>query len=267
MAMAYGEWLREQRKKAGLTQQELAVAATMTRSHIAHIEAGRRWPSEEDAKRLDRALGTGDVLSSFRPTGDGAPVADHFESARQLEQQATVIREFALSYVPGILQTASYAHAMLRSAAYPPLSREERDMAVVTRLERARLLEDPVAPVVWALLDESVLRRPIGSPEVMAEQLTHLADLVDADRIRVYVLPFSVGVHPLMQSMLTLMWFEDQPPIAYVEGLHTGKVHDSPALVVRFQGTYDLALGDALPSKESLALLRATAKDYAHADH
>lgn len=164
MAMAYGEWLKQQRKAAGLTQQELADKAVMTRTHIAHIEAGRRWPSEEDARRLDEALNTGNVLSSFLPNREGRPVGSHFEDALQFEQQASVIREFALSYVPGILQTEAYARAVLGNAPFPQLSDEERDSAVVTRLERSRVLTDPVTPVVWALLDEAVLRRPIGAP-------------------------------------------------------------------------------------------------------
>ncbi len=91
MSNIYGEWLKAQREAAGLTQQELATAAVMTRSHIAHIEAGRRTPSKEDARRLDRALNTGDVLSSFLPDDDTA-VAGYFEAALQLEQQATMIR-------------------------------------------------------------------------------------------------------------------------------------------------------------------------------
>ncbi len=74
--------MKAQREAAGLTQQELATTAVMTRSHIAHIEAGRRTPSKEDARRLDRALNTGDVLSSFRPADDTA-VAEHFEAALQ----------------------------------------------------------------------------------------------------------------------------------------------------------------------------------------
>ncbi|MEU9195823.1 helix-turn-helix domain-containing protein [Streptomyces hundungensis] len=266
MTKAYGEWLREQRERAGLTQQQLAEMAIMSRTHIAHIEAGRRWPSEDDAKRLDRALNTGNVLVSFLPDKNARPVADHFEAAKQFEQQASMIREFALACVPGILQTEAYARAVL-SVRFPPLSPEERDQAVATRLKRSGILTDPVSPIVWALLDETVLRRPVGGPAVMAEQLVHLADLADAGRIRVHVLPFGMGAHPLLLSMVTLMWFEDQPPIAYVEGLHTGTVHDSPALVERFQGTYDLALSDALPLKESLALLRATAKDYERDDN
>ncbi len=236
----------------------------MTRSHIAHIEAGRRVPSKEDARRLDNALNTGNVLSSFLPQDD-TTIADYFEAARHLEQQATEIREFALSHVPGILQTERYAHAVMRTA-FPPRSDKERDRHVVTRLERAKILADPVTPVVWALLDESVLRRPVGGPEVMAEQIMHIVDLVEKARVRVHVMPLGLGAYHLMQGMLSLMWFEDQPPMAYSEGVSVGKVHDSPAVVHRLQGAYDLALGDALPLKESLALLKATAKEYGHHD-
>ena len=204
------------------------------------------------------------MLSSFLPDVDDT-IADYFEAARQLEQQATEIREFALTFVPGILQTEAYARAIL-GTTFPPRSDEERDRHVVTRLERAKILDDPVTPVVWALLDETVVRRPVGGPEVMAEQIRHIVHLVEDKRVRVHILPLGLGAHPLMQSMLTLMWFEDQPPAAYSEGVSIGKVHDSPALVRRLQGVYDLALGDALPLKESLALLRATAREYGNHD-
>ncbi|KUO20201.1 helix-turn-helix domain-containing protein [Streptomyces dysideae] len=265
MSNTYGDWLRQQRETAGLTQQQLADRAIMTRSHIAHIEAGRRVPSKEDARRLDRALNTGNVLSSFLPQDDDVATADYFEAMLVLEQQAVIIREFGLTYFPGILQTRGYASAVLGSA-FPPVSEEERDRRVVTRLERARILEDPVTPVVWALLDETMLRRPAAGADVMAEQIMHVVHLTETGRIRAHVLPFGVDTHPMMESMLTLLWFEDQPPLAYTEGMRLGKVHDSPSVVHELQSRYDLALSDALPLKESLALLRATAKDYGHHD-
>ncbi|MPY52874.1 helix-turn-helix domain-containing protein [Streptomyces acidicola] len=264
MGSIYGDWLKEQRETAGLTQQQLADMAIMTRSHIAHIEAGRRVPSKEDARRLDRALGTGNVLSSFLPQDDVA-IADYFEAARALEQQAVMIREFALSFVPGILQTKRYASAVL-TTSFPPVSEKERDRRLVTRLERAKLLDDPETPVVWALLDEAVLRRRIGGPDVMAEQLGHLVRLAEIGRIQLHVLPFALGVHPLLSNMLTLMWFEDQPPMAYGEGLWMGRIHDHPTVVRELQHRYDFALGNALPLKESLALLRATAREYERHD-
>lgn len=265
MGSTYGDWLKQQREEAGLTQQQLADAAVMTRSHIAHIEAGRRVPSKEDARRLDMALNTGNVLSSFRPGEDSRPVGSHFEDALAFEQQATMIREFALSYMPGILQTGRYACEVLR-VGFPPLGDKERDQAVDTRLGRAKILADPVTPVVWALLDEAVLRRPVGGPDVMAEQIMHVVRLVEDERVRVHVMPLGLGAHPLLEGMLTLMWFEDQPPVAYVEAMRTGKVHDDPAIVEQLRGAYDLALGDALPLQESLALMRATAKEYGHHD-
>ncbi|NUP40356.1 MAG: helix-turn-helix transcriptional regulator, partial [Streptomyces sp.] len=139
----YGQWLKARREAAGLTQQELADAAIMTRTHIAHIEAGRRIPSKTDAQRLDQALGTGDVLRSFLPEQERRAV-DYFEPARQLERQATMICEFALSFMPGILQTEAYARFLLGSA-FPPKRAEECDRHVVTRLERAKILDDPVS--------------------------------------------------------------------------------------------------------------------------
>ncbi|MFJ9685005.1 Scr1 family TA system antitoxin-like transcriptional regulator [Streptomyces bacillaris] len=262
MSKTYGEWLKAAREEAGLTQQQLATMALMTRSHISHIEAGRRVPSEEDARRLDLALGTGNVLTSFRPSSnDDDILADYFAPARHLERQATMIREFALSFFPGILQTEAYARCVL-GMAFPPPPPAECDKALVARLERAQILQNPTSPVVWALLDEGALRRPIGGPKVMAEQIEHVITLTEARRIRTHVLPMSLGYHPLLDSMLTLMWFKDQPPAAYSEGARTGKLHESPAVVEALQGRYDLSLSDAMPRDQTLAFLKATAKGY-----
>ncbi|WP_432057017.1 DUF5753 domain-containing protein [Streptomyces sp. bgisy022] len=131
----------------------------------------------------------------------------------------------------------------------------------VTRLNRANVLADPVTPVVWALLDEAVLRRPVEGAAVMAEQLGHVIQLVDAGRIRVHVMPFGAGLHPMLDSMLTLMWFDDQPPVAYSEGLRMGRLHDAPSVIRDLQHRSDLALSDALSLQDSLVLLRTVAKD------
>ena len=89
---------------------------------------------------------------------------------------------------------------------------------------------------MWALLDEAVLRRAVGGPEVMAEQIMHIVQLGRGqDAYASTCCRSASGVHPLMQSMLTLMWFEDQPPVAYSEGSSMGKVHDSPAVVERLR--------------------------------
>lgn len=116
--------------------------------------------------------------------------------------------------------------------------------------------------MLWAMLDEAVLRRPIGGPAVMCEQLRHILSLGEERRIRVHVLPFSVGAHALLEGVVSLMWFADLPPIAYVEGLNTGRVLELPTVVRECQEAYDHALGDALSHRESLALIRSVAEDY-----
>lgn len=254
---AYGEELRERRERAGLTQEELGRRTVFSRTHIAHIEAGRRLPSREDAVRLDETLETGGVFVRFLPDGK---LAAYFEEVAELESQAVMIREFGNSLVPGLLQTEAYARAVF-AHRFPRVSDEKCAENVRTRLDRAKILENSLVPEVWALLDEAALRRPVGGPGVMAEQLRHVVGLGER-RIRVHVLPFGEGAHALIEGGITLMRFADMAPLAYVEGLNTGTVLDSPAVVESSAVSYDLALGDALSHQESLTLITSIAEDY-----
>jgi len=262
MATTYGEWLKEARTARGWTQQQLADAAIMSRSLIAAIETGARYPNEEDAKRLDQALGTGNVLETFRPgqQEQEQDLFDWFDKSCALERQATRLHAYDLSFFPGMLQTEEYATAVIGSG-YPRRSEAERHKAVVTRLERGKLLEDPMTPEFWALMDEAVIRRPIGGHAVMASQLEHVVRLAESERIRVHVVPFGAS-HPLLEGLIKLMWFEDQPPVAYTEGMRVGRVHYSPAMVEEIRSAYDLVLGEAESLRDSLAMLEAAAKGY-----
>jgi hypothetical protein len=104
----------------------------------------------------------------------------------------------------------------------------------------------------------------VGGPQAMAEQLCKIADLAEKRRIRLHVLPYRVGAHPLMESLLTLMSFEDSAPVAYVDAFETGRLMDDPPLVNACQTAYALALSDAMPQQDSLALVRAAAEEHAH---
>ncbi|MCL3996452.1 helix-turn-helix domain-containing protein [Streptomyces lavenduligriseus] len=237
----YGEELRLRRIAAGLTQEQLSEIVVCSPTLISHWEAGRRLPKPDDARKY----------------------APQFAAARELEQQATRIQLFALTLVPGLLQTPEYARAVF-TAYHPNYTDSELDKEVVTRTDRAKILEGPSAPVIWALLDEAVLRRAVGGRRVMAEQLHKIADMAEARRIRLHVLPYGVGAHPLMTSLLTLMSFEDSAPVAYVDAFETGRLMDDPSVVNHCQTSYALTLGDALSQQESLALVRTAAKEHLH---
>ncbi|ANP49786.1 transcriptional regulator with XRE-family HTH domain [Streptomyces griseochromogenes] len=259
----YGQELKRRREAAGLTQEELGERVVMSRTHIAHIEAGRRRPDVEDARRLDQVLDTGGFFERFLPTLDGRNVAEHFKEALEFEGAATVVKEYAPTLVPGLLQTQAYAYEVL-GTGYPRQSDEGREKLVATRLERARLLNNFESPEVCFLLDEAVLRRVVGGPTVMCEQLLHITELGTSRRIRVHVLPYSVGAHALQAGFLSLMWFEESPPIAYAEGVNSGRILELPSVVRGCQELYDQALGDALSHRKSLDLLRSVAEDYEH---
>ncbi|MFD9421554.1 MULTISPECIES: helix-turn-helix transcriptional regulator [unclassified Streptomyces] len=258
----YGEELRLRRLAAGLTQEALAELVVCSPTLISHFEAGRRLPSPDDAQRIDRALGTDGFFARWLEDLD-TKYADHFAAVAELETQATLIQQFALSLVPGLFQTDGYARALFQ-AYRPNHLREEIDKDVVIRTQRARVLDGPLKPVLWTMLDEAVLRRRVGGPQVMAEQLNKVADMAENGRLRLHVLPFGVGAHSLQQSLLTLLSFADSAPVAYVEGFQTGNLMDDPGLVASSRTAYDLALSDAMSHQESLALVRAAAEEHEH---
>ncbi len=235
--------------------------AVCSPSLIAHYEAGRRTPNPADAKRLDQVLGTDGFFERWRDTLAKARFAEHFQEAAEAERLAVFIEEFAVSLVPGLLQTKAYAQAVFRGFR-PHATVDDVEKKVANRLERARILEHPETPRVWAILNEAVIRTVVGGATVMAEQLRHIARLGRSSRVLVQVVPFSVGIHATMNSMVSLMRFADAPDMAYVEALHTGSLTDDPSLVRRYRDAYDLTRAAALPPEASLNLIESVAEGY-----
>ncbi|OLZ69772.1 transcriptional regulator [Streptomyces sp. IMTB 2501] len=258
----YGEELRLRRIAAGLTQEQLGELIVCSPTLISHYEAGRRLPKPDDARRIDQALKTDGFFTRWLEDLE-SKYAHYFAAVAELEQQATLIQQFALSLVPGVFQTEDYASALFR-AYRPTYTAEELDEFLVNRTKRRQILDGSEQPVIWTLLDETVLRRRVGGPQLMAEQLHKIADTAEAGRLRLHVLPYGVGADPLQQSLLTLMSFEDSAPVAYAEGFLTGNLMDDPALVAASQTACALALSDALSQQESLAAVRAAAEEHAH---
>ncbi|MBB5934594.1 helix-turn-helix domain-containing protein [Streptomyces zagrosensis] len=257
----YGKELARRREAKGFTQESLAERIFISAQMIAHWEAGRRRPRAEDARRLDEVLGTDGLFYRMRRDLVESRFADHFNAAAELEGEATLIRLHGITLVPGLLQTTEYARAVYRAGSANPDPRAIEKL-VDDRIQRASLIREPDGPIVWAMLDEAVIRRQVGSRAVMAEQLQHIADLGRRGRVRVHVLPFDRGAHALLESMLVLLDFSDDPGVAYVEGLRTGRLLDEPGVVDDCRAAYALALGDALSADESMSLLEMTAEEF-----
>ncbi|MFE6038168.1 helix-turn-helix domain-containing protein [Streptomyces sp. NPDC056452] len=260
-----GAELRHRRETAGLSQDELGIPLFVSGSFIGQLEAGTRRMQTDQAQKLDEVLSAGGFFARNCVALKQSKYPDHFAEAAEAEAVAGTIREYAPQLIPGLMQTEAYARAVFRGGL-PTHPEEAIDELVATRLERARLLSDPTTPMLWAVLDEAVLRRKSGGAAVMAGALQHVATLAHRRRVIVQVLPFSAGAHMALEGQLKLMSFPDAPPLAYLQGLGTGHLQDDPATVRHYELTYDLVAASALSPEASLALIESVAEDYAHED-
>ncbi|MFI9204926.1 Scr1 family TA system antitoxin-like transcriptional regulator [Streptomyces sp. NPDC053048] len=258
----FGSELKRRREAAGLTQQELGRRVFCSGTYIGQFETGVRKPQHDVAERIDAELETDGFFARMcKELIDNAPFDNHFVGVAYLEGLAASILAYAPFFVPGLLQTEAYARAVFK-AGFPLEPNENIDAWVDARLARQHIVKQPTKPLLWVILDESAIRRPIGGAEVMREQLTHLAMLARERRIVLQVMPISVGA-PALGAMLKLMTFDDAPPVAYTEGAVSGRLMDDPAMVAICQRSYDLLRADAMSPDASLALIQSVAEEFA----
>ncbi|MFJ4676539.1 Scr1 family TA system antitoxin-like transcriptional regulator [Kitasatospora sp. NPDC088783] len=259
----YGSELRRLREARGLSQERLGELVFCSATYISQIEKADRRPQEDLSERFDSVLETGGHFARLYPLVTRTRFAEYFTAAAELQAVARTINEYAPALVPGLLQTPEYARALFRSAQ-PLRSAAETDDLVGLRMDRARLLDGPTSPMLWVVLDESAIRRPIGGAAVMAGQLSHLAVLVRGSRIIVQVLPYAAGAHALLEGALSLLTFADAPPVAYLEGPHAGQLIDDPSTVAKCLLSYDFVRAAALSPEASLPLIESAAEEHAH---
>jgi transcriptional regulator with XRE-family HTH domain len=266
----YGKELRWKREEAGLTLTQLVEGSFYGPSHLSEIERGERRMPAELAEHVDQALGTDgffkrrceDVRKAKRRGH-----ASYFERILEAEKHAETIEEWCPTLIPGLLQTDAYARAVVR-ATHPLAPDDEVEEKVSARMARAHLFEDNQrTPEYWAVLPESLLRRPILPPEQAAEQVERIAALAKRRRIIPQVLPWNCGPHPFMLGSAMIMAFPDAPPLVYTEAQYSGDTIDDPALVKQYRKAYDRLRAAALPPEASLALIEQAAEDDRNGKH
>ncbi|OSP43680.1 transcriptional regulator [Streptomyces sp. 13-12-16] len=264
MAALFGTRVRRLRTAAGLTQAELGARTHVVGTRITQIErASGAKPTLELARALDAALGAEDLLVELWPYVYREAFPDWSRKFMEYAERAVDVREYAAHVVPGLLQTEAYARAVLK-VGRTLASEEQLEERVNARMGRQKRLGTPDRPELWVVLDEAVIRRPVGGWPVMCEQLEWLLGTAKEFHTTVQVLPFDQGEHEVMGGSLTVLTLSDGSEVAYAEGAHYGQLIEDPDEVRRFSLTYDRLRAAALPPLMSLDMIRSVREDNHH---
>lgn len=225
-----GAQLRQLRAAAGLTRAEAAARIRASAPKISRMELGRTGVKQRDLGDLLDLYGlTGgprrtDLLTLARQASTPGwwtqyrdAVPPWFDHYLGLEQAAGLIQAYDMQFIPGLLQTEEYARAVFRLAGH--LSERQVEQRVRLRLERQRILQRSDPPRLWVILDEAVLRRPVGGAEVMRAQLRQLDEAAERRYVTIQVLPLRAGCQPAYGRPFSVLRFPggDIPDVVYLE--------------------------------------------------
>jgi transcriptional regulator with XRE-family HTH domain len=268
--LVLGGHLRRLREEASITTEAAASAIRGSHSKISRMEHGRVGFKERDI---------GDLLTLYGVTGGEereallglareantpgwwqgySDILPHWvEPYFGLEAAASFIRIYELQFVPGLLQTAGYARAIIRLGNAS--TEEDVSRRAEARIARQDILSRENPPRMWAVMDEGALRRSIGGKAVMREQIRHLAEICEHPAVTLQILPFQVGAHPAMGGPFTILRFSepDLRDVVYIEQLTSALYLDKPAEVDSYLEVMEQLCLQAEPATKTPGLLKA----------
>jgi hypothetical protein len=275
LRLILGGKLRELRVRAGLDPADVDSRLGFSRSKTSRIELGRHGCKPADAMALLDLYGVqapeqiaefmrlvsqsrqSDWWRSFSDV-----LSDFFEPLVALEGAAATVRTYEPFYVPGLLQTSAYADAVVRSGPGHLLVHEV-ERRVELRQQRQRQLDQPDAPRLWAVIDESVLMRSVGGAEVMREQLLHLLSMMERPRVTLQVAPLEVTASVGVGTGVTYLRFalSDLRDAVYIEHLTDSTFTQKPQAVEQYRDMLDRLGACALTPKQSLERIEQRLKN------
>ncbi|MEU2955903.1 Scr1 family TA system antitoxin-like transcriptional regulator [Streptomyces xanthochromogenes] len=276
-ARLLGEFLRQLRKERGLALRDVAPVIRGSVSKISRLERGESPPKPRDVYDLVRFYEVYDgeqmyeVEALLRLAQDDAWWSKYSDLTPNwlkrligLEGAATKISAYENHVVPGLLQTPAYARAIIANGM-PGADPSEIERRVELRLDRQRVLHSVQHPLIVALLDEAVLRRPMGGPEVMCEQLDYLLQMATYEKVNIRIVEFESSASYAPSYPITHLTFGDGGPaeLVYVEHIDSAMYISRPTEIEQYRHVLLRVSGAAAPREESLDLLRTAYGRYA----
>ncbi|MFL4902208.1 helix-turn-helix domain-containing protein [Streptomyces sp. MMS24-I2-30] len=278
LRMILGRQLEELRVRAGLTYDQAGAAIGVSHSTIRRMEAAKVARLRlADAEKLLQVYGVTDpaevatFLQSAREANKRGwwhtyrdVMPDWFAAYLSLEQAALQIRVYENEFVHGLLQTPEYARALL-TAGNPHAPAEATERRVALRLRRQELLTREASPRLWVVMDETVLRWPVGGSPVMRAQIDHLIEVNRLPQVTVQIMPFASGPHPAMRAgayHLFRFRARELPDVVYLNGLVGAVYLDKSDDVVVYREALDRLGAQAAPARKTESVLGAIRKEF-----
>ena len=270
-----GARLRTLRLAKGVTRDKAGYEIRASESKISRMELGRVSFKERDVVDLLKLYGVEDpgeqerLLTLAREANTpgwwhsyGDVLSTWFQNYLDLEQAAELIRTYEIQFVPGLLQTDAYARAVIM-LGHGGATPEEIDRRADLRMARKQMLQRDESPRLWAVLDEAVLRRPIGGKEVLREQIESLLAVCEHPSVRLQVIPFESGGHAAAGGAFTILRFPypDMPDVVYLEHLTSGLYLDKREEVDHYAAAMGRLTIEAEPPARTPDLLRKALRD------
>ncbi|MCZ7417516.1 MULTISPECIES: helix-turn-helix domain-containing protein [unclassified Streptomyces] len=268
-----GADLRRLRERSGLTLEEAGARVGISKATLSRYETKEgtvKWPSVD---ALCREYGASDEeRSALVELAKGAKIQGWWHSLADpipesmnllLTLENEVVREdhYAAVYVPGLLQTRAYAEAVHRASEMRCTDQEVRHMVDI-RMKRQELLRRAEPPHVWAVMDEAVIRRLVGGPDTMREQLGHLLECAASPHVTVQILPFSSGAHAAaLGSFVILGGPSPSLDVVYVDVLGGSLFMEKPKELERYRLAFEYLRAQALDIEKTEALIRVAMEE------
>lgn len=255
---------RNMRVQKGLTQEQLGNEMGFTGAAVSAMETCAQPASDQMLVELERVLGGGTGIFEEARTYvrlDKYPA--QFKDYALLEQKAVGLCLYATLVVHGLFQTEEYARALI-GGGYPPLSEERVEELVEARMARRALFEREPVALIELILEESVLRRTIGSEEVMRGQLLHLAECARRRNVTLQMLPLDCGLggeYAGARGAMELVETPEHDRLVYLEIQGESLLIKDPAKVSTYNQRYARIRAQALGPRESLGLIERLAGD------
>jgi DNA-binding XRE family transcriptional regulator len=258
-----GEELRGARLAAGYTSQDqFARELGFDRTVIVKAETGARPPSDDLAGKIGEQFpglcnGLYVQLATIARKSNG-PIPGWFADWLDAERQAHTLRIWQPLIVPGLLQTAEYARALFVAAGEDADRVEE---LIAARLDRQAILDRPKPPQVVTVLDESVLHRLIGTPQIMADQLIHLAAVSERPNVTIQMIPSDIGANAGLSGGFQLASTDGAEDVLNMNGVED-VTSETRSLVRTAANMFVRVQADALPRAASRKLILEAAEQW-----